>query len=181
MYQCRAILCIISYIFILASVWYTSTDVLKLLDKINEEARSLDYKTKFDHYIRRFMTMFLHNRIGTYLFKKEYENIDYISPRIYKKGELYVYDHNSEKKWIMFLELKTLNMSVSGSNTSLQLNKAIILTKKSPTDFNMIEDEIQTNELSLYIKTEKVDFITKPNEPKYTDEDLLETYNVQYV
>jgi hypothetical protein len=155
-----------------------SSDVMSLLDKINKEADSSDHKTPFSTYINKFMIMFLHNRIGTYLLEKETKNIEYYGSKAFKKGDMVVYDSNLGKKWVMFLEEKRNEQKIDGSDIGLITNKAIVLTKTNHEDEIVKSEEVSMDELIPYTKTEKIDFLIKPNEPKYSDEDLLETYNI---
>lgn len=151
------------------------SDVKQVLERINKQAITTDHKTSFSEYIVKHMTMFLHNRIGTYLTKKEIDNINVLLPKDFNKGDMLVYTPQIGRyTWVMYMgEHKETNPDPDIGDVVLM----IVLTKTDNDSTEIIEQHVQKNALRHYNKSEKIEFITKPNEPKFTEEELLEIYN----
>ena len=76
--------------------------VSNLIDAIHNSHITSTY---IDDYISKYMTMFLHNRIGTYLKEYEINNIRRLEMKEFKRGEIVVYMENIDAyKFALFLQ-----------------------------------------------------------------------------
>jgi hypothetical protein len=150
-------------------------DVKLLLDKINKDASQSSPNVPFGDYIYKFMGQFLHNRVGTLLLQKEIGNIQFSGLKEFKKGDMVIYESNHDTyTWVIFIK----NMEIDDEDLGKR-NVAIVLTKETPESKDVIERrDIPKDALYPYIKNEKIDFIIRPQEPKFSDDELLETYNI---
>jgi hypothetical protein len=148
-------------------------NILRLINNINTYARSCPHDTPVSEYIYKYMRMFVNNRIGRYLLKKEIENIIYHGNKDFKKGDMVVFENNrnDDLVWVMFVRNQVEEDEKLGT-----INKAIVLTKSSPESTEIIEKIVLLTQLFPYNRGEKIEQIMKPHEPKYSEDDLLETY-----
>jgi hypothetical protein len=133
-------------------------EVLKKIDQM-----MLDPEKKLDLVIQKYFRFFLHNRIGTYLYKDtEVPNIR-DSTGIFKTGEMAIQVvDNDTYKWCLIMEIKN--------------DMVTILTKKTPEDTKFEEQEISITGLKQYSPTEKIEQKFIGTDTNFSDENLLETY-----
>lgn len=137
-------------------------EVISLMEKITVEAAS-DNDKNIKKYIIKYMHMFMHNRIGTYLREGEVANIRRDDTREFKRGQLLVNEDGFVSyKFVMFLE--------TNNGTSK------ILSKLEPNDDDLIESTVPVASLINYSRAENIIQTFKPNEANMNEEDLLEIY-----
>jgi hypothetical protein len=139
-----------------------SESIMKLLSRINN-----DTSTSIGDIIFNNMTMFLNNRIGTYL-KKDIEtvNIRNENYRKFKRGDLVIHEIGDQMYiWAMYIG------EVAGSPGSVT-----IATKDNPTLPDIIVKQILVENLRQYSPSETVEQNFKPTEDRLSESDLLETY-----
>jgi hypothetical protein len=150
-------------------------NILKIIGKIYDEASRSHYTTPISTYIYKYMKNFVNNRVGTFLLKKELENVLFMGNKDFGKGDMVVYSMNDgnydQLRWALYVDSKTIQDDDLGSK-----EVAIILTKEKHESKEITEKEVPKELLYSYNKGEKIDSILKPQEPKYSEEDLLETY-----
>jgi len=138
-------------------------DVLNLLNKINSNINS--GSSNISSYILDHFTMFLNNRIGTYLKQMELEMIRKNDMRTAQTGQIVVLDEgNQTYKFVLFIETKP-NQTVT------------ILTKEDDFD-DIISKDVPITLLSNYSRHEPIMQQYKMNEANLTEEAIIETYNI---
>jgi hypothetical protein len=111
-------------------------------------------------YLYTYFKSFLHNRIGTYLYKTEKDNanLGLIVNRNFKKGEILIYEKNAgEYMWVLYVD-------------SINIWSSLILNKDNN---NYIEETI--NNHSLYPYYDKISQDSKKN-MKFDENNIFETY-----
>ena len=149
-------------------------NVMTLLDDINKDTE-LDTSPNngriFD-YIEKYMTSFMHNRVGTLLQDSEKSNVRPSNGNDFKKGEICVYegDYGTDKYCIY--------IDNNGSATNGTLPKCYILTRQN--DNSQIEKiQVPRSSLKKYIApTSTIQQTYKANEANVSTEPL-EVYIVQ--
>lgn len=137
-------------------------EIMDIIGKIYGEA-STDTTKDISVYITKYMTHFLHNRVGTYVRELEKPNIRPDDTRLFTKGQLIVHEEGfGTYKFVLF-------MSVNNGVCN-------ILTKNDPMNEDIIEITTPITSLYNYSKSEPITQIFKPNEANMNEEDLLETY-----
>jgi hypothetical protein len=149
-------------------------DVMSLISKINDNAT--DYKIPISDYIYNFMGQYVHNRVGTYLLQKEMTYINTYGSKDFKKGDMVILNTSNDTYiWVVYIK------SMDETDVDLgTITRASIFTKSTPDSKEVVVTTVSFDSLSPYTKGEKIDFIVRPLEPKYADEELLEVYNVNY-
>jgi hypothetical protein len=148
--------------FITAKGIEPPTLILTLLDGIKSEADT-DKDYDIGKYIRKYMTMFMNNRIGTYLKEQEISNIRKDDLREFKTGHILVHeDGHGTYRFVLFLGTENGN--------------SIILTKFEPAQTDMITKTIAVSLLFNYNKAEPITQNFKINESNLNEDDLIETY-----
>jgi hypothetical protein len=141
------------------------SEIMDMLGKIHAESIS-DKNEDVKYYITKYMSKFLHNRVGTYLREAETLNIRRDDTREFKRGQLVVYeDGYGTFKFVVYLDTDN--------------GKAKILTKNDPSDSDIIENECAISRLLNYSRAEPISQNYKPNEANLNEEDMLETYVIK--
>jgi hypothetical protein len=138
-------------------------DVLNLLNKINSNINtsSNDIST----YILEHFTMFMNNRIGTYLKQAELELIRKDDMRNVKPGQMIVLDEgNQTYKFVLYLK------------TNSNQNATILYKDDSSND--IISKDVSMSLLFNYSRHEPILQTYKINEANLTEESIIETYNI---
>lgn len=142
-------------------------DVRRLINNISNEIKA-GLTQDIGHYIRKFMTMFLNNRVGSLLNEQEVLNVKEGGIKEFRKGQIVV--HNDESgipRFVIHVETR------SGG-------RAIIITTDNidPKVANIIEKEINVSSLKEYSIVEPIKQKFNMNESNLNEESLLETYTV---
>lgn len=142
-------------------------EVLRLIGDIRNEA---DSKPTYNisYYIRKYMTHFLNNRVGTLLSETEVPNIKIGGIKEFRKGQIVVtVDENGINRFVIHV-------------SSDENGVARIITKDNmdPKLSNIIEKEVPVSSLNEYSIVENVKQNYNINEANLNDESLLETYNL---
>jgi hypothetical protein len=143
-----------------------TSDIMSLLQKISDQIET--GQMDIGEYISGNMKEFMNNRIGSYLKDNEIPYIRRTDTREFVKGQIVVYE--TEGIYIFVLFIKTEN----GMSTIFTKNN-----NDAYDDSEIIETEVHVTSLINYSKTEIVEQLQKPNEPKFSEEHLLETYIIR--
>jgi hypothetical protein len=143
-------------------------EILRLMTAIKNMA---DAKPSLNiaHYIRKFMTMFMNNRVGGPLTTEEINNVKRGAVKEFRKGQIVVMtDVDGIDKFVLHVRQKKDDIS-------------LIITKDKidPINANFIEKEVPTSSLNEYSIIEPIKQTFKMNESNMSEETLLETYNVE--
>ena len=117
--------------------------------------------TSIKDYLIEFFSVFIHNRIGTKLYKSERENINMLSKPDFIKGNLMIYKRRYEDyEWVIFIE----------DDASSSLRKKIISMKDNIYNHESVFSS------ALFGYPEKVFPETNKN-MRYDESYIYETYN----
>lgn len=140
--------------------------VLSKMAEIYAEAKE-DTDMDIKPYILKHMTMYLHNRTGTYLRESEILNIRRDDTRDFKKGQMVVFEEeHGTYRFVIYLE--------TNENGTYK-----IITKHEPSDADTIENNVARQSLFNYSKAEPIAQNYKPNEANLSEDELLETYIIK--
>lgn len=120
--------------------------------------------------IMKYMSKYLHNRIGTFLKRSEIEFIRPIPSRDFKNGDLIVYDKggNKDYRWALYLGIEKNNN-----------NNSIILCKQFPDSSEYKEEIVNNGNLYEYSSVEVIEQnVNNPRDLKISEDNLLETYDL---
>lgn len=141
------------------------TEILNLMSQITTDA-SNDKEKDIKKYIYKYMRIFLHNRIGTYLKETEIANIRRDDTREFNKGQIVVLEDGfGTFKFVMYIDTNNGN--------------SIILSKSEPNATDIMETTVPAHSLFNYLKSEPIMQTFKPNESNMNEDDLLETYIIR--
>jgi len=149
-----------------------SQKILNIIESISDDIKNSPVIPDISELIYKNMRQFMNNRIGTLLSQKEIPNIMLLGPKDFKKGDMVVYESGYDTySWGLYVG-ETFNNDPDIGN----YKQAIILTKQDVSDKVIIEKTLPYDSLYTYVKNEKIELILEPNEPKFNEEELLETY-----
>ena len=141
-------------------------EIIALLSNITTDVTA-DVEKNISIYIFKYMTCYLHNRIGTYLRENEVNNIRRDDTRQFTTGQLVVLeDGYGSYKFVIYININ-------------QNGLARIYTKNEHTDNDIIESTVPITSLINYSKAEPITQTYKANEAKMNEDELLETYIIQ--
>jgi hypothetical protein len=143
-------------------------EILRLLNNIKNVA---DTKPTMNiaYYIRTFMTMFLNNRVGSALAEGESNNVKRGAIKEFRKGQIVVMtDSDGIDKFVVHVKQKQGGIS-----------RIITKDKLDPATANIIEKDVATSSLNEYSVVEPIRQTFNINTVNLTEENLLETYNVE--
>ncbi len=113
---------------------------------------------------------YMNNRIGTFLKEGEIEHVRKNVDHLFKKGEIVVQDFGGESyKFVAFI----------GYADNEQQN-IVILTREDSRNSAIKRISIPTGDIRLYADSKNIEQNYKPNEAVLGEEDLLETYTINY-
>lgn len=144
-------------------------DIIRLMTNIRNMADSKQTYNIAD-YIRKFMTMFLNNRVGGPLTDGEIHNVKDGAIKNFRAGQIAVMTNNvGVHTFVIIVEKKKEN------------DEYLIITKDKldQNKSNIIEKEVPSSSLSEYSIVETIRQNFKINESNLNEESLLETYNVE--
>lgn len=143
-----------------------SDDVLIKIGNI-----STDGISDIGQYIPKYMSRFMHNRIGTLLKDAEIPNVRELAIREIKKGQILVHKIRSDSfRFVLFLN------HIHSEGEDVESN-AIILTRENPND-EISEHQVNIGELHQYSNVDEIVQTSKIGGPNFTEENLLETYTI---
>lgn len=141
-------------------------DIMKLLSSMRSLADSSPTKN-ISYYIRRFMTMFMNNRIGGPLKDTEINNVSKTGVKDFRKGQLAVMkDTDGIDKFVVHVRQ---NDNISRIITKDQLVSNALF----------VERDVPTSSLFDYSLLDPVKQTFKMNESNLSDDSLIETYNIE--
>ena len=141
-------------------------EVIFLLDQIKSYANS-DNNKFIGEYIYKFMSRFVNNRTGTYLKDTEVANIRRDEQKNFQKGQIVVFeDGYSSYKFVILIGTTQGN--------------ANILTKNDPSNSDVVEITVPISSLYGYSRMEPILQNFRPNESNLNEDDLLETYIMNF-
>uniref|UniRef100_A0A6C0EE24 Uncharacterized protein n=1 Tax=viral metagenome TaxID=1070528 RepID=A0A6C0EE24_9ZZZZ len=136
--------------------------VINFLTTISKDIGS-DTTKDIGIYIQKYMKMFIHNRIGTYLKEAEVQNLRREDAERPKKGDIVVLQESGGKyKFGLYVESEKEQIK--------------IITKENPTNEDYIEKTYPS--FISYSKTEPIAQTFKIGETNFSEENLLETYTI---
>lgn len=141
--------------------------ILRLLSNMKDMA---DAKPTMNiaFYIRRFMTMYMNNRVGDPLKENEISHIKRGAIKEFRKGQIVVMmDTDGIDKFVVHVRQKD------------GISRIITKDKINPQTANIIEKDVPTSSLNEYSIIEPIKQNFKMNESNLNEESLLETYNVE--
>jgi hypothetical protein len=142
-------------------------EILRLLTNIKDMA---DSKPTFSiaFYIRRFMTMFMNNRVGGPLTESEILHVKRGAIKEFRKGQIVVMtDSDGVDKFVVHIRQKG------------DISRIVSKDKLDPLLANFIERDVPTSSLNEYSVVEPIKQNFKMTESNLSEESLLETYNVE--
>lgn len=143
--------------------------VLRLLERINAEANDPSSPKNIGYYITTYMTMFMNNRIGTYLDENEVLNIRRNDTRTFRKGEIVVQETEADSyKFVMYV------------GDGRYPGKSLVLTKDDDNFNNndLIEQDVSNFNIHHYSRFEKITQKFNPGEAALNEENMIEVYRI---
>jgi hypothetical protein len=141
-------------------------EILTLLTNIQNDIESMA-SYDISYYIRRHMTMYMNNRIGTLLKMDEINNIKHGGMKQFRKGEIVV-TKDTEGNDIFVLHIKTHSNGISN-----------IITKTNvynDNTTNFIEKEVNISSLTGYSYSEPLKQNFNMNKMNLSEDGIIETY-----
>lgn len=140
-------------------------NVLNLLKEIHEKASEESTPIDIGFYIMTYMTMFMNNRIGTYLDEQEANNIRKNDARQFKSGKIVVHETESDSyKFVLYL------------GDGVIPGKSKIFTKDDNNLKEIIEQEVSSFNLHHYSRFEPITQKFRTGEALLNEENLIESY-----
>lgn len=137
-------------------------DILNLLNSINLDAQTIQNKD-IGFYIRKHMTPFMNNRVGTYILNSEEPLIRHSDVSPFRSGELIAYETDSDAyKFAIFI-------SEHGENLSS------ILTKETE-ESDIIEKQVPNSQLNHISKSSTISQNFSAGQGTINPSNLIETY-----
>jgi hypothetical protein len=142
-------------------------DVMRLLGLIRLEADQRPTLT-IGYYIRKYMTMFLNNRVGTLLTNDEKLLVRVGAVKEFRKGQIVSYaDIDGYLRCVIHVETKNNEISRIITKDSIDPHKA-----------NIIEKDVPITSLGEFSVVDSIKQTFK-HDANLSEEALLETYNLQ--
>jgi hypothetical protein len=139
------------------------SDVLNLLNKISSSTNS--GPNDISMYILEHFTMFMNNRIGTYLKQTELEMVRKDDMRNAKVGQMIVMDEGNQTfKFVLYLKTNS--------------NQTATVLSKEDSSTDVIQKDVSMSLLYNYSRHEPIVQTYKMNEANLTEEAIIESYNI---
>jgi len=138
----------------------------EVMDKLSEISNNAKDDKTYDigPYISEHMSMFINNRIGTYLSDNEVNNIRQDGGQSFKNGNMCVYETQHD----------TYNFVIYLGEDKNNPNQAEIITKNNPDSDKYDRQTVSKGLLYKYLGMIKQSY--KPNQSNPDENNLLETY-----
>ena len=141
--------------------------ILRLLSNMKDMADAKP-TMNISYYIRKFMTMFMNNRVGGPLTDAEINHVKRGAIKEFRKGQIVVMtDNDGIDKFVVHVKQKD------------GVSRIITKDKLDPQTANVIEKDVPTSSLNEYSIVEPIKQNFKMNESNLNEESLLETYNIE--
>lgn len=141
-------------------------DILRLLTNIRN---TIDSKPSLNiaYYIRKFMTMFINNRIGGPLQEIELNHVKRGAVKEFRRGQIVVMtDNDGIDKFVLHVNAKN------------DVSRIVTKDKIDPNNANFIEKDVPTSSLNEYSIVEPIRQIFKSDQSNLNEDALIETYNL---
>ena len=143
--------------------------ILDILEKIHS-----DLDKNLESYFIKYMTKYMNNRIGTYLKEQETMHVRKDDLREFRRGQILVYEEGiNTYKFVLYLD------TVNGIATILTKDKT---SQNDPSinkeDEEIIQKQVQITTLMNYSLTEPILQNFNMGESNPTEENIIETYNI---
>lgn len=139
-------------------------DIIKLLSTIKSDVEAKN-TTNISDYIRRHMTMFLHNRVGSLLVGDEVSKILEGAAKEFNKGELAIMkDSSNNNRFVIYVD----------TNSNKDLSRIITRDNVKP-DSIIIEKDVPMSSLIKYSSVNQPDQTFNTDKSSLNDEPI-ETY-----
>lgn len=143
-------------------------EILKLLTAITDDINTSNI-INISYYIRKYMTSYLHNRIGTLLFTTETPNINLGGGRAFRKGQIIVMqDVGGTNRFVLYI----------GLARAATLARILTCADPDPANKVLVEREVAITSLHEYALVEPIKQTFDMNKSNLNEESLLEVYNV---
>lgn len=143
-------------------------EILGLLGNIKNEVDSKP-TLNISFYIRRYMTMFLNNRVGTLLSENEINNIKIGAIKEFRRGQIVVtIDENGVNRFVIHVETKDDGIARIITRDKIDINNS-----------NIIEKDVPVTSLYEYSIVDPIKQNFNINEVNLNDDSLIETYNIE--
>jgi hypothetical protein len=140
-------------------------EVSSLFTRIGKDYSSSGAETNIGKYIKKHMTMFMHNRIGTLLKESEIVNVQNGIITDMKCGDIVTYrDNDGAQRFCMFIETKD--------------GKCTIMTRQLHNSPEITSQVAPNGNVGGYSRVNPIVQTFKVNESNLNEEDLLETYAI---
>ena len=142
-------------------------EVLFLLGQIKRDSNAPNRSTNISSYILRYMTMFLNNRVGTYLSSDEKNHVKVGGNKDFSPGQIVIWrDRNGNDRFAIHV-----------SNIQ-PLSSQIITKEGDPNKSDFITINVSKSSLNGYSSTEQIKQDFKIDNANLNEESLLATYNM---
>jgi len=141
--------------------------VMSLITKIYTDANSPNASKNIGYYLSNYFTMFMNNRVGTYLDEAELNNLRRNDTRDFTKGRIVVQETEADSyKFVMYL----------GSSKTPGYSSVMTREETNTYSNDLIHQDVPTSTLYHYSRFENITQKFKAGEPIRSDEFCLETY-----
>ena len=141
--------------------------ILTLLSNMNNHT-----STDINDYFLNFMSVFMNNRIGTYLKEQETVHIRKDDLREFKKGQILAYEESTNTyRFVLYLDVTDGVAKVLTKDKTSQTDPNI-----NKDDEQIVEKSVQITTLFNYSLTEPIVQNANTNETNPSEENILETY-----
>ena len=138
-------------------------NILALLQRIYNDATSVNASKDISSYIIKWMGKLLNNRIGTYLNESEVKNVRKDDSKPFESGQMIIQEvQNQTYKFVVFVQQNN--------------NLVTILTKNDHNSPDIISKSVPADSLYNYSRYDVIIQTYKPMETNLNEEELLETY-----
>lgn len=144
-------------------------DVIKMLNEIRTDASESRNKS-IDYYIKKFMTRFMNNRVGTLLKEDEINNIQQSATKDFRRGQVVAYEFNHQTyQFVIYL-------GRTRTNDATVITAQDARTWEDTRKNRRMQTTVPFSSLFAYSVHEPIVQNYKPNESNLSEEQMLEVY-----